>query len=30
VLYVWLDRMLGNLAITQRALRSITAALVAA
>lgn len=30
VLYVWLDRMLGNLAITQRALRSISAALVAA
>jgi len=30
VLYVWLDRMLGNLAITQRALRSIATAIVAA
>jgi len=29
VLYVWLDRMLGNLAMTQRCLRSTTAELVA-
>ena len=29
VLYVWLDRLLGNLAMTQRRLRSTTAELVA-
>jgi hypothetical protein len=29
VLYLWLDRMLGNLAMTQRALRAIGHALVA-
>jgi hypothetical protein len=29
VLYVWVDRMLGNLAMAQRSLRSITRELVA-
>jgi hypothetical protein len=29
VLYVWLDRVLGNLAMTQRRLRATTAELVA-
>lgn len=30
VLYVWLDRLLGNLAMTQRSLRTTAAALVTA